>query len=124
MRHAGSALGPLDDLKQVCHQSAEQLGALVGQGVPGVGDEDRGRTRIGLDQLLLPRRQHNNIAPRLIKRIAQWTGRGRSSPRDWTLGTLFQLGYGANWGVVLGLARYLTGAWRLRRGRPGLRGTQ
>ena len=63
-----------------------------------------------LDKVLLPPKQHNNIAPRLMKRLAQWTGRGGNAPRDWSLGTLFHLGYGANWGVVLGLARCLTGA--------------
>lgn len=65
---------------------------------------------LALDKLLLPPRQHNNIAPRLLKRLAQWTGRGGDAPRDWTLGTLFHLGYGASWGALIGLKRRLTGA--------------
>lgn len=65
---------------------------------------------LALDRLLLPPRQHNKIAPRLIKRLAQWTGRRGSAPRDWTLGTLFHLGYGAGWGALLSVARRLTGA--------------
>src|SRR5688572_32117769 len=79
------------------------------------------QTGVGLafDKLLLPPKQHNNIAPRLIKRLAQWTGRRRSAPRDWALGTLFHLGYGAGWGVLIGLARRLTGADPLPLGAIG-----
>jgi hypothetical protein len=70
------------------------------------------QTGVGLafDKLLLPPKQHNNIAPRLVKRLAQWTGRRGSAPRDWSLGTVFHLAYGAGWGALLGLGRHLTGA--------------
>ena len=74
---------------------------------------------LALDKLLLPPKQHNNIAPRLIKRLAQWTGRRGDAPRDWTLGTLFHVGYGASWGALLGLARCLTGARPLPLGGVG-----
>src|SRR5688572_4281819 len=79
------------------------------------------QTGVGLafDKLLLPPKQHNNIAPRLIKRLAQWTGRRGSAPRDWTLGTLFHLGYGAGWGALLGVARDLSGAGPLTLGGIG-----
>jgi hypothetical protein len=79
------------------------------------------QTGVGLacDKFLLPPKQHNNIAPRLIKRLAQWTGRRGSAPRDWSLGTLFHLGYGAGWGALLGLARQLTGAGPLPLGGLG-----
>jgi hypothetical protein len=63
-----------------------------------------------LDALVLPKRQHNNIAPRLMKRLAQWSGRRGRAPRDWTLGTLFHLGYGMGWGVLLGSIRHATQA--------------
>lgn len=65
------------------------------------------QTSIGLalDKLILPPKQHNNIAPRLIKRLAQFTGRRAHAPRDWTLGTLFHLAYGLAWGATLGVAR-------------------
>jgi hypothetical protein len=72
-----------------------------------------------LDKLLLPPRQHNNIAPRLVKRLAQGTGRRGHAPRDWTFGTLFHLGYGAGWGALLGLARRRTGASPLSLGVVG-----
>lgn len=74
---------------------------------------------LALDKLLLPPRQHNNIAPRLIKRLAQWTGRPGNPARDWTLGTMFHLGYGAGWGLLLALARSLTGARPLPIGGIG-----
>jgi len=74
---------------------------------------------LAFDRLVLPPKQHNNIAPRLIRRLAQWTGRRSSAPRDWTLGTLFHLGYGAGWGALLGLARNLTGAGPLSLGGIG-----
>jgi hypothetical protein len=74
---------------------------------------------LALDKLLLPPRHPNNIAPRLIKRLAQWTGRRGSAPRDWTLGTLFHLGYGAGWGVLLGLLGRLTGVSPLPLGGIG-----
>lgn len=74
---------------------------------------------LALDKLLLPPRQHNNIAPRLIKRLAQWTGRPGNPARDWALGTLFHLGYGAGWGLLLALARSLTGARPLPIGGIG-----
>lgn len=60
---------------------------------------------LALDKFLLPPREHNNIAPRLIKRLAQWTGRGGKAERDWTLGTLFHFGYGLGWGALLGVLR-------------------
>jgi hypothetical protein len=88
------------------------VAGILGGGVQaGVG--------LALDKLLLPPKQHNNIAPRLIKRLAQWTGRGGDASRDWTLGTLFHLGYGAGWGALLGLARQLTGAGPLSLGGIG-----
>jgi hypothetical protein len=74
---------------------------------------------LALDKVLLPPKQHNNIAPRLIKRLAQWTGRRGSAPRDWTLGTLFHLGYGAGWGALLGVARELSDARPLPLGGAG-----
>lgn len=72
-----------------------------------------------LDKLLLPPRQHNNIAPRLIKRLGQWTGRQGNAPRDWTLGTLFHVGYGVAWGTALSLGRKATGAPPLVTGAVG-----
>jgi len=74
---------------------------------------------LALDKLLLPPRQHNNIAPRLIKRLAQWTGRQGNAPRDWALGTLFHLGYGAGWGALFGLGRHATEAPPLVTGGIG-----
>ncbi len=74
---------------------------------------------LALDRFLLPPKQHNNIAPRLVKRLAQWTGRRGSAPRDWSLGTLFHLGYGAGWGALLGLGRHSTGAGPLSLGGVG-----
>ena len=62
-----------------------------------------------LDALVLPRRQHNNIAPRFIKRLFQLGGRGQHPVRDWTLGTLFHFGYGVGWGAAFGLARRWSG---------------
>jgi hypothetical protein len=58
-----------------------------------------------LDKLLLPPRQHNNIAPRLIKRLFQKQGRPPHPVRDWSFGTLFHLAYGMSWGCVFGLVR-------------------
>ena len=58
-----------------------------------------------LDKCLLPPRQHNNIAPRLIKRLFQKQGRPPHPLRDWILGTLFHLAYGISWGCAFGLAR-------------------
>ena len=58
-----------------------------------------------LDRLLLPPGQHNNIAPRLVKRLAQKRGETADPVRDWTLGTLFHFGYGVSWGCLYALAR-------------------
>ena len=62
-----------------------------------------------LDWLLLPPRQHNNIAPRFVKRLFQLQGKPAQPARDWTLGTLFHLGYGLGWGCAFGLARRWSG---------------
>ena len=58
-----------------------------------------------LDKYLLPPRQHNNIAPRLIKRLFQQQGRPSQPVRDWSLGTLFHFAYGLSWGCAFGLVR-------------------
>jgi hypothetical protein len=58
-----------------------------------------------LDKCLLPPRQHNNIAPRLIKRLFQKQGRPSQPVRDWSLGTLFHFAYGIGWGFAFGLLR-------------------
>lgn len=58
-----------------------------------------------LDRLLLPPGQHNNIAPRLIKRLAQKQGLPANPVRDWVFGTLFHFGYGVAWGYIYALAR-------------------
>lgn len=62
-----------------------------------------------LDKLLLPPRQHNNIAPRFVKRLFQLRGKPAEPARDWVLGTVFHLGYGLGWGSGFGLARRGTG---------------
>ena len=62
-----------------------------------------------LDRILLPPREHNNIAPRFVKRLFQLQGRGSRPVRDWTLGTLFHFGYGVGWGAAFGLARRWSG---------------
>ena len=62
-----------------------------------------------LDRFVLPRRQHNNIAPRFVKRLFQIEGRAARPARDWSLGTLFHLVYGAGWGCAFGLVRRWSG---------------
>jgi hypothetical protein len=62
-----------------------------------------------LDWLLLPPRQHNNIAPRFVKRLFQLQGKAEDPPRDWTLGTLFHLAYAIGWGCAFGLVRRWSG---------------
>jgi hypothetical protein len=62
-----------------------------------------------LDRFVLPPRQHNNIAPRFVKRLSQLRGKPAHPRRDWTLGTLFHLGYGIGWGCAFGLARRWSG---------------
>jgi len=41
-----------------------------------------------------------------VKRLFQWTDHRGNAPRDWTLGTLFHVGYGLGWGALVGLARH------------------
>ncbi len=91
-----------------CGAVAGVLGTIVQTGVG-----------LAFDKLLLPPKQHNNIAPRLIKRLAQWTGRRGNAPRDWSLGTLFHLGYGAGWGALLGLTRHVAGVGPMPLGSIG-----
>jgi hypothetical protein len=88
----------------------ESYGVAAARGAAAGAAGSVVQTGIGLalDRLLLPPKQHNNIAPRLVKRLAQWTGRGKNRPRDWTIGTLFHLGYGVGWGAFLGVARRRT----------------
>lgn len=62
-----------------------------------------------LDWLLLPPREHNNIAPRFVKRLFQLQGKPAQPARDWVLGTLFHLGYGLGWGCAFGLTRRWSG---------------
>lgn len=87
------------------YRQAAARGAVAGLGASVV------QTLVGLalDGLLLPKREHNNIAPRFVKRLANWTGRGGDARRDWTFGTLFHLGYGVGWGVLLSLSRRVFG---------------
>jgi hypothetical protein len=68
-----------------------------------------------LDRWLLPPGQHNNIAPRLIKRLFERRGQPRQARRDWALGTLFHFGYAVGWGAVFGLVRQASGlpSWLL-----------
>lgn len=82
---------------------AAMRGALAG----GAGSVIQSGIGLLLDRALLPRRQHNNIAPRLIKRLGQLSGRGENAPRDWTLGALFHVSYGLGWGAIMGVARRL-----------------
>jgi hypothetical protein len=84
---------------------AASYGALAGLG----GSVIQVQVGLLLDKLLLPPRQHNNIAPRFVKRLFQWRGKPGNPKRDWTLGTLFHLGYGIGWGCAFGLARRWTG---------------
>jgi len=58
-----------------------------------------------IDKLLLPPEHDNNIAPRFIRRIFQKKGESPNLARDWTLGTLFHVGYGVAWGSAFGLVR-------------------
>jgi hypothetical protein len=83
------------------YQAAAARGAVAGV----LGSIVQAGVGLALDRFLLPPKQHNNIAPRLVKRLAQWTGRRGNAPRDWTLGTLFHIGYGLGWGAVFGIAR-------------------
>jgi hypothetical protein len=62
-----------------------------------------------LDRLVLPPRQHNNIAPRLVKRLFQKQGKRPHAVRDWSLGTVFHFGYGIGWGAVFGLVQRWSG---------------
>ena len=62
-----------------------------------------------LDRFVLPPRQHNNIAPRFVKRLSQLQGKSANRERDWILGTLFHLGYGIGWGCAFGLVRRRSG---------------
>ena len=80
-------------------------GALAGV----IGSIVQAGVGAALDRAVLPPKQHNNIAPRLVKRLAQLTGDQARPGRDWTLGTLFHLGYGVSWGMLLGLARRWSG---------------
>jgi hypothetical protein len=84
---------------------AASYGALAGLG----GSVIQVLVGLLLDKLVLPPRQHNNIAPRFVKRLFQRQGRPAHPARDWTLGTLFHLGYGVGWGVAFGLTRRWTG---------------
>jgi hypothetical protein len=58
-----------------------------------------------LDRMLLPRGHDNNIAPRLINRVARKTGHHSPAALDWLLGTAFHLAYGISWGIAFGLVR-------------------
>ena len=61
-----------------------------------------------IDKLLLPPQHDNNIAPRVMTRLFQKRGDRPNRLRDWTLGTLFHIGYGLFWGVSFSLARRWT----------------
>jgi hypothetical protein len=68
---------------------------------------------LALDRLLLPHGHDNNIAPRLVDRVARRAGHHTPSAIDWAMGTAFHLGYGLGWGALFGVVR--------RRSRaPGL----
>jgi hypothetical protein len=68
---------------------------------------------LALDRLLLPHGHDNNIAPRLVDRVARRAGHHTPSAVDWAMGTAFHLGYGVGWGALFGVIR--------RRSRaPGL----
>jgi hypothetical protein len=83
------------------YSNAAKQGAVAGV----IGSVVQTGVGFALDQLLLPPRQHNNIAPRLVKRLSFFSGHRQNAVRDWILGTLFHIGYGLGWGVFLGLAR-------------------
>lgn len=57
------------------------------------------------EKLLLPPWEDSNLAPRLMARPAGDLGTMLSAAQRWTLGTAFQLGYGAAWGVAYALVR-------------------
>lgn len=58
-----------------------------------------------LDRMFLPRGHDNNIAPRLVERNAEHFGYAAQPVRDWSLGTVFHVGYGMGWGVLMGVAQ-------------------
>lgn len=61
-----------------------------------------------LSQIVLPRGEDNNIAPRLSERTFATLGRPAEPARDWLIGTLFHYGYGAGWGIALARGRTLS----------------
>ena len=92
-------------IAQSSYRATARTGALVGV----IGSVIQVIVGLLLDRLVLPPRQHNNIAPRLIKRLFQQRGRPARPVRDWTLGTLFHVGYGIGWGCAFGLAQRWSG---------------
>lgn len=57
------------------------------------------------EKLLLPPGEDADIAPRLVRRLAEGVGERVSPPTAWVLGTAFHFGYAAFWGAVYALAR-------------------
>lgn len=57
------------------------------------------------EKLLLPSGEDADIAPRLVRRLADDLGRRVSGPTAWALGTAFHFGYAAVWGALYALAR-------------------
>ena len=90
---------------QPSYREATGSGAVAGL----VGSVVQVLVGLLLDRFVLPPRQHNNIAPRFVKRLSQLQGKSANRERDWVLGTLFHLGYGIGWGCAFGLARRWSG---------------
>jgi hypothetical protein len=65
------------------------------------------QTGVGLmlDRVLLPPNHDNNIAPRLVDRVAGRAGHHTPSAFDWAAGTAFHLGYGLGWGALFGVVQ-------------------
>lgn len=57
------------------------------------------------EKLLLPPGEDADIAPRLVRRLADDVGERLSPPTAWALGTAFHFGYSAFWGGLYALAR-------------------
>ncbi|HEV2146434.1 MAG TPA: hypothetical protein VGR37_03370 [Longimicrobiaceae bacterium] len=57
------------------------------------------------EKLLLPPGEDSDLAPRLVRRIAERAGERVSHAEKWALGTAFHLGYGAFWGAGYAAAR-------------------
>lgn len=81
------------------------LAAVSGAAIGVAGSGVQALVGYAIDRFFLPRGEDNNIAPRFVRRVFGMMGKRRNDTRDWALGTVFHLGYGAVWGAALNVAR-------------------